>query len=189
MTPDNLRVFVAAPRSGSTLFMRTMANCDDVAVTSRNVLMGLMKPRAHGEARRDFQPDYSIFHDSSHPVYGQAQKLGKRVVVSKEEFGNDRFTGTYDLNECNYDIFPDDESLLRSRPVFTFRNPLRVFDSWLARGWDDIESFFVSYKALIRSFERARNLNSDTIFYTYDYITENENQQIAVFRLFVIIGA
>lgn len=151
--------------------------------------MGLMKPRAHGEARRDFQPDYSIFHDSSHPVYGQAQKLGKRVVVSKEEFGNDRFTGTYDLNECNYDIFPDDESLLRSRPVFTFRNPLRVFDSWLARGWDDIESFFVSYKALIRSFERARNLNSDTIFYTYDYITENENQQIAVFRLFVIIGA
>jgi len=81
-----------------------MANCPDLAVTSRNVLMGQMKPRALGEVRRDFEPDYSIFYDPDHPIYEQARTLGKIIVVSKEEFGNDRFTGTYDLNECNFQM-------------------------------------------------------------------------------------
>lgn len=182
ITNDNLRVFIAAPRSGSTLFMRIMANNPGVAVTSRNVLMGLMKPRESDQVRRDFQPDYSIFYDAHHPVYEQAMRLKKRIIVSKEELGNDRFTGTYDLNECNYPIFPDDESLIRSRPVFTFRDPLRVFDSWLARGWQDIDSFVICYKTLIESFTHAKNLYSDTVFYTYNYITENEKQRNAVFQ-------
>jgi len=78
--------------------------------------------------------------------------------------------------------FPDDESLIRTRPVFTFRDPYRVFDIWLTRGWDDIESFFVSYETLLQSYEYAKSLNSETVFYTYDYIAGEMQQQIDVFQ-------
>ncbi len=181
MHPDNLKVFVAVPRTGSTLFMRIMAECPDIAVTSRNVLMGNMKPRQSGQARRDFSPDYGIFVNPDHPIFVQARAINKRLVVSKEELGNDRFTGTHDLNECNYEIFPDDESLQQSHPVFTFRDPYRTYDSWLAKGWNDIDSFILAYETILDTFERAKALRPETPYYTYEFMTDSEAHQIAVF--------
>ena len=180
LNPEKLRVFVAAPRSGSTLFMRVMANCEEVAVTSRNVLMGNMLPRVPGQ-QRTFAPDYSIFDDCQHAVYQEANKQKKKIIISKEELGNDRYTGTDDLNECNYSIFPNDDSLLKSKPIFTFRNPNRVFDGWLKQGWYDIESFLLSYQTLIDTFERAKRLDPNTLFYTYKFMTGEELGPIKVF--------
>ena len=154
----DIRFFVAAPRSGSTLFMRVMAQHPDLAVTSRNILMGNMKPRDAFNQHREFTPDYSILSDENHPVVVQAQTLGKKAVVSKEEYGNDQNTGTPELNECNYEMFPDDEAIRKTRPVFTFRNPIHEFDSWLKRGWNDLDSFFLSYETLYKTFQRAQKV-------------------------------
>ena len=80
--------------------MRVMAQNPAIGVTSRLILMGNMAARpAAPSLPRPFEPDYRIF-DSSHPIYQQAHDMGKRLIVSKEEFGNDRRTGTPELNEC-----------------------------------------------------------------------------------------
>ena len=104
----DLRIFVAAPRSGSTLFMRVMAGHSDVSVTSRNVLMGNMAERKKPSTRRDFNPDYSIYNDPKHAVKIQAEARNTKMIISKEEYGNDRHTGTPDLNECTFPIFPSE---------------------------------------------------------------------------------
>ncbi len=178
----DIRFFVAAPRSGSTLFMRVMAQHPDLAVTSRNILMGNMKPRDAFNQHREFTPDYSILSDENHPVVVQAQTLGKKAVVSKEEYGNDQNTGTPELNECNYEMFPDDEAIRKTRPVFTFRNPIHEFDSWLKRGWNDLDSFFLSYETLYKTFQRAQKVIPDTVFYTYEYMVKTPQTQATVFR-------
>lgn len=174
-------IFVAAPRSGSTLFMRIMSGFHDVAVTSRNVLMGNMKSREFRAETRDFIPDYSIYTNRDHPIYSEAARLGKHIVVSKEEFGNDRHTGTPELNECNYPIFPSDHYLQQSKPIFTFRHPYEVYDSWLKQGWDDINSFVITYNSLVDLYTDTRAKLPETVFYTYDYLTENPTNQHRIF--------
>ena len=118
----DLRIFVAVPRTASTLFMRVMAQNPAVGVTSRNILMGNMVPRpADPAARRPFRPDYSIF-EPGHPIYEIAAKMGKRIIVSKEEFGNDRFTGNEALNECNFPMFPN--AAMVPRALFVKTGPV-----------------------------------------------------------------
>lgn len=183
MAIDNLRVFVTVPRSGSTLFMRVIAGNADVGVTSRNILMGNMKAREdYSDKSRIFIPDYSIYTDPDHAAYHKAGETGKKIVVSKEEYGNDRFTGNEALNECNYDLFPTTQSVLDSRPAFVFRDPVTTFDSWMARGWDDVESFILAYKTHLKTFEFARAVRPETAFYTYEYMVRNDRTQTAVFE-------
>ena len=177
---SQLRVCVAAPRSGSTLFMRIMANSTEVAVTSRNTLMGRMLPRPHDLQMRPFEPDYSIYCDPNHSIYRQAHRLGKSVVISKEELGNDRKTGTPAMNECNYNIFPTIGCLLATKPVFLFRDPCRMFDSWLNCGWDDIESFRIACDTLFDTFDTAWRATERTLFYTHEFFTHSRRNQIAV---------
>jgi hypothetical protein len=183
LSPANLRILAAVPRSGSTLFMRVMAEHSKVAVTSRNILMGNMGPRPKDKnKRRDFYPDYSIFSNPDHPVFRVATNMGKMLIVSKEEYGNDRFTGSETLNECNYSLFPSISAIEQTKPVFTFRRPDHVFDSWLARGWNDLESFLIAYKTHIRTFQTARSVRPETFFYTYEQMTNTRQSQEAVFR-------
>jgi len=49
--------------------------------------------------------------------------MGKRIIVSKEEFGNDRFTGNEALNECNFPMFPNAAAIRATKPIFGFRRP------------------------------------------------------------------
>ncbi len=177
----DLRIFVAAPRSGSTLFMRVMGEHPDISVTSRNVLMGNMAERQTPSASRAFNPDYSIFDNPEHPVKIQAEARGARMIVSKEEYGNDRHTGTPELNECNFPVFPSNQEIMDARPVFTFRNPLHEFDSWLSKGWGDIDSFILAYKTLEDTYEHARSIRPDTVAYTYEYMVQDRQSQEVVF--------
>jgi hypothetical protein len=178
---NNLGIVVAVPRSGSTLFMRVMANHPDIGVTSRHVLMGNMSPRKEGEPR-EFRPDYGIFEDENHRVFKVAERMGKKFVVSKEEYGNDRFTGTKELNECNYDMFPDTETIRATKPAFIFRKPDESFGDWLARGWNDLDSFILAYQTHLHTFERVRAINPDTAHYTHEYMIQNRDAQEKVFR-------
>lgn len=180
---NNLRLFVAVPRSGSTLLMRVMAGHPDVASTSRHILMGKMEGRAnYSQKGRKFAPDYSIFEDPSHPIYDVARENNKSWVVSKEEFGNDRHTGTEGLNECNYKMFPGNDAILSTRPAFIFRRPDHTYDSWLVRGWNDLDSFILTYRNHIDTFEKALSLRPETVFFTYEYMVRDRECQIKVFQ-------
>ncbi|KAI4181989.1 MAG: hypothetical protein L6R41_006276 [Letrouitia leprolyta] len=133
-----VRILAAIPRSGSTLFMRIFREAAECAVTSRLVLMG-----NHGVGR-NFRPDYTIFHNlEALAVYRDAKRAGKSKLISKEELGHECWKG-----ECDYQIFPDRVCAQRTRPAFLFRDPLRVFDSWKAVGWTDIDSLVVAYRHL-----------------------------------------
>ncbi|KAL8927027.1 MAG: hypothetical protein Q9208_002572 [Pyrenodesmia sp. 3 TL-2023] len=149
-----IRILAAIPRSGSTLFMRIFQEAPECGVTSRLVLMG------NYGLGKDFRPDYTIFHNSSAlRVYQEAQRDGKSILLSKEELGHECQKG-----ECDYNIFPDQSSIKRTRPAFLFRDPLRVFDSWKAVGWTDVKSLLIAYRKLYNTW-RASKQSSIAITY------------------------
>ncbi|KAL9593884.1 MAG: hypothetical protein Q9219_007335 [cf. Caloplaca sp. 3 TL-2023] len=136
-----IRILAAVPRSGSTLFMRIFREAPQCAVTSRLILMG------NHSLTEKFAPDYSIYSNpSALKVYREAKASGKSILISKEELGHECWKG-----ECDYAIFPDRPSASRSKPVFLFRDPLRVFDSWKAVGWNDLGSLIIAYQTLYRT--------------------------------------
>ncbi|MCJ1251739.1 hypothetical protein MMC30_008976 [Trapelia coarctata] len=88
-------------------------------------------------------PDYRIFESpADHPVYKHALEEGFRTLVTKEELGHERHKG-----ECNFQLIPD-MAYSVVKPLFLFRDPIRVFDSWKNVGWQEIESLVMSYKTL-----------------------------------------
>ena len=133
-----VRLLVAVPRSGSTLLMRIFCEASSCSVTSRLVLQDNYSESASPK------PDYTIFTSpTSHKVYQEALSKGSRILVSKEEFGHSR-----EIGECGYVIIPDAAAYKATKPAFLFRDPIRVFYSWKALGWLDINSFVISYTSL-----------------------------------------
>ncbi len=130
-----IRFLVACPRSGSTLLMRIFAESPVCAVTSRLLLIG------KAGSREGFSPDYSILeHPSHHSTFISAFKSGKQFLICKEELGNDSRRG-----ECLYNVCPNPSAYARARPIFPFRDPIRVFDSWKSVGWTDAQSLIDCY--------------------------------------------
>ncbi|KAI4271127.1 MAG: hypothetical protein LQ337_006233 [Flavoplaca oasis] len=161
-----VRILAAVPRSGSTLIMQVFGEAPECAITSRLVLMG-----NHG-VHKDFEPDYTIFHDpSSHPTFQEAKISQKSILISKEELGHDRSKG-----ECDYSIFPDDTSIENTKAACLFRDPIRVFDSWKAVGWTDIQSLLVAYRNMFNTW--AANQQS-TIAFTYEELINQPNETVA----------
>lgn len=184
--PD-LRMLVALPRSGSTMTMCVLAEHPDVGVTSRLTLMGKMPPRQGPRGTpRGFEPDYTAFDGYNtpepHPVFAVAQSRGHKLIVSKEETGNDLATGTPTLNECNYPVFPDDAAIRMTRPAFLIRDPKSAFDSWLSKGWDDIDAFITAYRNIGDQYERAKAVIPGTPIISYDMMVESRENQSAVFQ-------
>lgn len=170
--PTDLRLIVSVPRSGSTLLMSLLSQSAEMGVTSRNVLMGNMERRADRTVKRSFEPDYRIFTDATHPVYEEGIKRNKKLIVSKEEYGNDRFTGNEDLNECNYQIIPKDSLFPVVNPIFLIRKPVDVFNSWVTLSWNDLPSFILSYKTIIEMMEKAESLIELNVI-TYDELVNS----------------
>lgn len=150
-----VRFFVALPRSGSTLLMQIFAEYPDAAVTSRLILMG---NKGLGST---FRPDYSILGDPhNHRVFIDAAKSGKKLIISKEELGNDRTKA-----ECSYSILPNPANYDMVRPIFLIRDPIRVFDSWKKVGWNSMASLIDCYDNLFRQLEQATSRQISCLVY------------------------
>ena len=135
----SVRVIGAIPRSGSTLLMRAFREAEGYAITSRLVLM------TNG-SHHMFRPDYCIFDKlKEHQVYQQALQEGFHTLITKEELGHEK-----DKGECTYPILPGTDTYDMVKPIFLFRDPIQVFDSWKNVGWDDIESLTSCYKNLYK---------------------------------------
>ncbi|KAK9242861.1 HAD-like domain-containing protein [Lipomyces tetrasporus] len=140
-----IRVLVACPRSGSTLFMRIFRELPRCAVTSRLILQGNYHKFGDKSLSR-VKPDYTIYsHPESHPAYQQAVTEGYATLVAKEELGHEFVKG-----ECDVEILPDKAAYEMTRPAFLVRDPVRVFDSWKKMGWGDLYSFFICYRSLFK---------------------------------------
>ncbi|OJJ66265.1 hypothetical protein ASPBRDRAFT_189058 [Aspergillus brasiliensis CBS 101740] len=140
-----IRVLVACPRSGSTLFMRIFRELPGCAVTSRLILQGNYH-KFNDQTLARIKPDYTIFSNpESHPVYQQALSEGYATLVTKEELGHEFFKG-----ECDFNVLPNRDAYELTRPAFLVRDPVRVFDSWKNMGWGDLYSFFICYRSLFK---------------------------------------
>ncbi|KAI1820304.1 Haloacid dehalogenase-like hydrolase [Xylaria intraflava] len=98
-----------------------------------------------------FRPDYSILRDArNHDVVQRASGDGKRILICKEELGNDTKKG-----ECSYELLPSRSEYAAVRPVFLIRDPVRVFDSWKKIGWTDLRSLIDCFDNLFRMLAQA----------------------------------
>ena len=160
-----LRILAAIPLSDSTLCMRIFLEAPECAVTSRLVLMG------NYGSEGAFCPDYTIFHNpESLAVYQEAKASRKSILISKEELGHECWKG-----ECDYRIFPDEASIERTLPVFLFRDPLRVFDSWKAVGWSDVGSLLIAYRNLYNTWLACKQA---AIAITYEELIAHPDQTV-----------
>lgn len=178
----NTRVVVASPRSGSTLMMRLLSGLSGVRVTSRTIVMG---DTYNDKNSFDFRPDYRIYDGNSasnpHPVFLVPDYQESTTLISKEEYGNNLNRGTEALNECNYPMFRGEEDIFLTKPAFIFREPSSAFNSWLNQGWDRIEDFITTYKALYRDFKIAQSVFPETPVYVYEnLITSQENAALII---------
>lgn len=125
--------------------MRIFAESPVCAVTSRLLLMG------KAGSKEGFSPDYSILENPSHhSTFINALKSGKQFLICKEELGNDSRKG-----ECLYNVCPTPSAYAMARPIFLFRDPIRVFDSWKSVGWTDAQSLIDCYANMFHMLSRA----------------------------------
>lgn len=110
--------------------MRVFAENTACAVSSRLVFMGKRSESS------SFKPYFSIFTDpQSHSVVAAARAAGKTFPINKDELGHD-----LRKHECDYDLFSSATCYLSVKPAFLFRDPIRIFDSWKALGWNYVKS-------------------------------------------------
>ena len=178
------KIVVACPRSGSTLIMRILSGLAGIRVTSRTIVMGNKYQTDNG----DFVPDYRIFDGPNitdpHPVYKNKGYRDAKLIVSKEEYGNNINLGTPELNECNFHMFRSREDVFSSKPVFIFRKPEDAYNSWLGQGWDRLPGFIEAYKALYRDFIFAKSQAPETPLCIYeDLIHSKESAKLIIMSI------
>jgi putative hydrolase of the HAD superfamily len=140
-----LRILVAVPRSGSTLLMRSFAQNAACGVTSRLVTQG------NRDVKSPFKPDYSIFGNPHlNKVYKEALERQCGTLITKEELGHEEWKG-----ECDFDVLPRTALHESTKPAFLFRDPLRIYDSRKALGWDHMSSFLTAYRNLARMWSES----------------------------------
>ncbi|KAK8068760.1 hypothetical protein PG994_005376 [Apiospora phragmitis] len=161
-----IRYLIACPRSGSTLFMRVFGESNVCAITSRLMLTG------SAAIGKQFIPDYTILHDPlHHQVFRRAVMEGKRILICKEELGNDTQKG-----ECTYDMLPDPSDYSTVWPIFLIRDPIRVFDSWKEMGWTNMQSLIDCFNNLFRMLHQADSSAISCLL--YEQLAGNPRREI-----------
>lgn len=128
----NLRVIVALCKGGSTALIHSLAHAPGVTCYLQTVKSG---QRVHGE------PDYSVYH-----------RVHDGVVLSKEAIGHSTRA------DCTLRVFPSDEAIRATAPVFLFRDPVDTRAAWARAGWGSLELFKLAYGHALDLHGRARRL-------------------------------
>jgi hypothetical protein len=128
----NLRVIVALCKGGSTALIHSLSHAPGVTCYLQTVKSG---QRVHG------QPDYG--------VYFQARE---GIVLSKETIGHST------VADCTLRVFPSDEAVRATSPVFLFRDPVDTRAAWARAGWGSLEYFKLAYGHALDLFDRACRL-------------------------------
>lgn len=163
MTLPTIRLFVSPCRSGSTAFMQSLNQSDDIHCFYQPMKEGI---------REGTQPDYSFF-DGSHPAF---TKYAGKIFFAKEVLGHTR------PEECNFELFPDDEAIARSRPLFLLRDPVGTWSSWKKckaagkEGWEgvcDLEMFKLAYAHTYNTFVSVRSVSEGATCLTREHLLKD----------------
>lgn len=166
MALPTIRVLISPCRSGSTAFMRSMAQSPHTHCFFQPIKEGVREHRG---------PDYSIF-DGSHKAF--AEHPGK-IFFIKETFGH-AFQ-----EECCFDAFPDLDAIERSQPIFLLRDPVGTWSSWKKlkaagkKGWEgvcDFNLFKMAYQHTYDSFLKAKAISDQATCLTRDHLLKNPHQ-------------
>ncbi|KAI1273457.1 Haloacid dehalogenase-like hydrolase [Xylaria sp. FL0933] len=119
-----------------------------------------------------FCPDYSILQDpANHEMVQRAKGDGKRILICKEELGNNTKKG-----ECSYQVLPSPSEYAAVRPIFLIRDPIRVFDSWRKMGWTDVQSLIDCFNNLFGMLKQADSSLISCLL--YEQLTQQPRREI-----------
>ena len=138
----NLRVIVSLCKGGSTALIHSLSHAPGVTCYLQTVKSG---QRMHGA------PDYG--------VYGAVHE---GTVLSKETIGHSTTA------DCTLRVFPSDEAIRLTAPVFLFRHPVDTWAAWSRAGWGSLEFFTLAYAHALDLFDRARRLSPDARVIRYE---------------------
>jgi len=131
-TVQNLRVIVALCKGGSTALIHSLAHAPGVTCYLQTVKSG---QRTCGE------PDYGIY-----------QQVHEGIVLSKETIGHST------VADCTLRVFPSDDAICATAPVFLFRDPVDTWAAWSRAGWGSLDFFKLAYGHALDLWDRARRL-------------------------------
>jgi len=117
--------------------------------------------------RKTGTPDYSFF--------SKEVPEGK-FLIGKETIGHST------MKDCTLEVFPDDEAIRATRPLFIFRDPRETLTSWLKNNLIPIEAgpeFFIqayrhTYKLLLHSLDVCEY----TSVITYDALCADPERHV-----------
>ena len=152
---ENLRVIVSLCKGGSTALIHSLSHAPGVTCYLQTVKSG---------QRRFGVPDYGVYY---------CRHAG--VVLSKETIGHSTEA------DCTLAVFPSDEAVVATRPVFLLRDPVDAWAAWARSGWGSLAYFLQAYTHLLDLCDRARGLTAGAAAIRYE--TFGEDVEAAFRRL------
>lgn len=146
------RIIVGPCRSGTTMLLRSMKNHPDAEVEFQTIKAG---QRATG------MPDYGFFN---------RDVASGKFLVDKETvgYGTDA--------DCLLSVFPNDEAIRQSHPLFIFREPRDVYQSWLENNLVPEKNprlFIQAYRHVFSLLLHARSVSKSAAVMTYEELCKN----------------
>jgi hypothetical protein len=137
-----LRLIVSLCKSGSTALIHSLSHARGVQCYLQTVKSG---QRMHG------LPDYGIFYQRH-----------EGIALSKETIGHST------PEDCTLRIFPSDEAIAATAPVFLLRDPVDTWASWSRAGWGTLELFELAYGHALALCDRAQGLSPRAAAMAYE---------------------
>jgi hypothetical protein len=153
-------------RSGTTLFLNML--CQPAADAERAEVYGLFQPVKAG-FRYEGGLDYRVYEGEpgrQHPAV--RNHPGRALYLLKEAVGHST------AEECRLQVFPNDEAIRNTRPVFIFRDPESTWNSWKVARWGDGPLFAMAYRHAYDLYRHARAVSAGTSALTYEHLLANK---------------
>ena len=153
------RFLIVGPcRSGTTMFLRSVKNHPNAMIEFQTIKTG---------QRQQGAPDYSFF---------QRPVPDDKFLVNKETIG-------YATDEdCTLQVFPNDEAIRATRPVFIFRKPRDTFVSWIENDLVDADQtthlFIQAYRHTFELLMHARTASEHASALSYEVLCTNPQQKL-----------
>ncbi len=132
-----LRVVAGPCRSGTTAIGNGFSQHPKVEAYYQSVKTGLRD--GEGECHKLF------FQPAGKPA-------SKKFLVDKETFG------PHTPAESAFRLFPNDEAIVATRPIFLYRDPVSTWNSWMEQGWTRYDLFELAYVSVFQTYRYAQQV-------------------------------
>lgn len=152
LSSAKLKIMISPCRSGSSALLHALSQSSELECVYQHIKMGI---REHGI------PDYSIYSKVS---------TDGRIIINKEAIGHST------VQECSFNIFPNDEIVLATEPIFLFREPVATWNSWKIAQWGNIDLFCMAFRHVVDTFFHAMEVGAKVGVVFYDEFAESSKE-------------